>query len=87
MAVLYTNLLLVKNRFIYFPPLFQLMQADPQKLDFRNDLMPRLPGPGGIGGIGGLGPLGGPLPPTHDLSRPGSLFAAASKFLFHTAVR
>ncbi|XP_072524239.1 autism susceptibility gene 2 protein homolog isoform X3 [Salminus brasiliensis] len=55
----------------------KLMQADPQKLDFRNDLMPRLPGPGGIGGIGGLGPLGGPLPPTHELTRPGSLFAAA----------
>ncbi|XP_062859171.1 autism susceptibility gene 2 protein homolog isoform X2 [Trichomycterus rosablanca] len=56
----------------------KLMQADPQKLDFRNDLMPRLPGPGGMGGIGGLAGLGGPLPPTHDLTRPGSLFAAAS---------
>uniref|UniRef100_A0A8B9JKI3 Fibrosin n=1 Tax=Astyanax mexicanus TaxID=7994 RepID=A0A8B9JKI3_ASTMX len=55
----------------------KLMQADPQKLDFRNDLLPRLPGPGGIGGIGGLGPLGGPLPPTHELSRPGSIFTAA----------
>ncbi|KAL7869173.1 hypothetical protein AOLI_G00131610 [Acnodon oligacanthus] len=55
----------------------KLMQADPQKLDFRNDLLPRLPGPGGIGGIGGLGALGGPLPPTHELARPGSLFAAA----------
>ncbi|XP_051959063.1 autism susceptibility gene 2 protein homolog isoform X1 [Xyrauchen texanus] len=52
----------------------KLMQADPQKLDFRNDLLPRLPGPG-IGGLGGLGPLG-PLPPTHDLTRPGSLFVA-----------
>lgn len=51
------------------------MHADPQKLDFRDDLLPRLPGPG-IGGLGGLGPLGGPLGPTHDLTRPG-LFAAA----------
>lgn len=51
----------------------KLMHADPQKLDFRNDLLPRLPGPG-IGGLGGLGPLGGPLAPTPDLSRPGSLF-------------
>uniref|UniRef100_A0A8C2E554 Fibrosin n=1 Tax=Cyprinus carpio TaxID=7962 RepID=A0A8C2E554_CYPCA len=51
----------------------KLMHADPQKLDFRNDLLPRLPGPG-IGGLGGLGPLGGPLPPTPDLTRPGSLF-------------
>ncbi|XP_051530193.1 autism susceptibility gene 2 protein-like isoform X5 [Myxocyprinus asiaticus] len=54
----------------------KLMQADPQKLDFRNDLLTRLPGPG-IGGLGGLGQLGGPLAPTHDLTRPGSLFAAA----------
>lgn len=60
---------------------FQLMQADPQKLELRNDLLPRLPGPGGIGGIGSLGALGGPLPPTHDLTRPGSLFAAASMCL------
>ncbi|XP_052427152.1 autism susceptibility gene 2 protein isoform X4 [Carassius gibelio] len=51
----------------------KLMHADPQKLDFRNDLLPRLPGPG-IGGLGGLGPLGGPLAPTPDLTRPGSLF-------------
>ncbi|XP_059388334.1 autism susceptibility gene 2 protein-like isoform X6 [Carassius carassius] len=51
----------------------KLLHADPQKLDFRNDLLPRLPGPG-IGGIGGLGPLGGPLAPTPDLTRPGSLF-------------
>ncbi len=42
------------------------MHADPQKLDFRNDLLPRLPGPGGLGG---LGPLGGSLAPT-----PNSLF-------------
>uniref|UniRef100_A0A671KFY4 Helicase SRCAP-like n=1 Tax=Sinocyclocheilus anshuiensis TaxID=1608454 RepID=A0A671KFY4_9TELE len=51
----------------------KLMHADPQKLDFRNDLLPRLPGPG-IGRLGGLGPLGGPLAPTPDLTRPGSLF-------------
>lgn len=57
------------------------MHADPQKLDFRNDLLPRLPGPG-IGGLGGLGPLGGPLPPTPDLTRPGSLFAAAGGLYF-----
>uniref|UniRef100_A0A8C2DH65 Fibrosin n=1 Tax=Cyprinus carpio TaxID=7962 RepID=A0A8C2DH65_CYPCA len=56
----------------------KLMHADPQKLDFRNDLLPRLPGPG-IGGLGGLGPLGGPLAPTPDLTRPGSLFAATKK--------
>ncbi|XP_039520780.1 autism susceptibility gene 2 protein homolog isoform X1 [Pimephales promelas] len=54
----------------------KLMHADPQKLDFRNDPLPRLPGPG-IGGLGGLGPLGGPLTPNHDLTRPGSLFANA----------
>ncbi|XP_052427156.1 autism susceptibility gene 2 protein isoform X7 [Carassius gibelio] len=56
-----------------FAPPPKLMHADPQKLDFRNDLLPRLPGPG-IGGLGGLGPLGGPLAPTPDLTRPGSLF-------------
>ncbi|XP_059388333.1 autism susceptibility gene 2 protein-like isoform X5 [Carassius carassius] len=56
-----------------FAPPPKLLHADPQKLDFRNDLLPRLPGPG-IGGIGGLGPLGGPLAPTPDLTRPGSLF-------------
>lgn len=49
------------------------MHADPQKLDFRNDLLPRLPGPG-IGGLGGLGPLGGHLAPTSDLTRQGGLF-------------
>lgn len=58
------------------------MQADPQKLELRTDLPPRLPGPGGIGGIGSLGALGGPLPPTHDLTRPGSLFAAASMCIY-----
>ncbi|XP_041938429.1 autism susceptibility gene 2 protein isoform X3 [Alosa sapidissima] len=54
----------------------KLMQADPHKLDFRNDLLTRLPGSGGMSGLGGLGVLGGPLPPTHDLTRPGGLFAA-----------
>ncbi|XP_043109423.1 autism susceptibility gene 2 protein homolog isoform X3 [Puntigrus tetrazona] len=56
-----------------FAPPPKFMHADPQKLDFRNDLLPRLPGPG-IGGLGGLGQLGGPLAPTPDLTRPGSLF-------------
>ncbi|XP_050980187.1 autism susceptibility gene 2 protein isoform X3 [Labeo rohita] len=55
----------------------KLMHADPQKLDFRNDLLPRLPGPG----IGGLGPLGGPLAPAPDLTRPGGLFAAADPYV------
>ncbi|TRY55147.1 hypothetical protein DNTS_032642 [Danionella cerebrum] len=54
----------------------KLMHPDSQKLDLRNELLPRLPGPG-IGGLGGLGSLGGPLNPAHDLSRPGNLFAAA----------
>uniref|UniRef100_A0A667WU79 Fibrosin n=1 Tax=Myripristis murdjan TaxID=586833 RepID=A0A667WU79_9TELE len=51
----------------------KLMQADPHKLDFRSDLLARLPG---AGGLGPLGPLGGALPPTHDLTRPASLFSA-----------
>ncbi|XP_019130558.1 autism susceptibility gene 2 protein homolog isoform X3 [Larimichthys crocea] len=45
------------------------MQADPHKLDFRSDLLARLPG---AGGLGPLGPIGGALPPTHDLTRPPS---------------
>lgn len=49
------------------------MQADPHKLDFRSDLLARLPG---AGGLGPLGPMGGALPPTHDLTRPPSLFSA-----------
>uniref|UniRef100_A0A674CVX2 Fibrosin n=1 Tax=Salmo trutta TaxID=8032 RepID=A0A674CVX2_SALTR len=49
----------------------KLMQADPHKLDFRNELLARLPG------AGGLGPLGGGLPSAHDLNRPASLFTAA----------
>lgn len=52
----------------------QLMQADPHKLDFRSELLARLPG---AGGLGPLGPIGGALPPTHDLTRPPSLFSAA----------
>ena len=52
----------------------QLMQADPHKLDFRSDLMARFPG--GAGGLGQLGPMGGAMPPTHDLTRPPSLFSA-----------
>ncbi|GLD60029.1 autism susceptibility gene 2 protein-like protein [Lates japonicus] len=51
----------------------KLMQADPHKLDFRSDLLARLPG---AGGLGPLGPMGGALPPTHDLTRPPSLFSA-----------
>ncbi|XP_068161454.1 autism susceptibility gene 2 protein homolog isoform X3 [Antennarius striatus] len=51
----------------------KLMQADPHKLDFRSDLLARLPG---SGGFGPLGSMGGALGPAHDLSRPPSLFAA-----------
>ncbi|KAG7280644.1 hypothetical protein CRUP_023263, partial [Coryphaenoides rupestris] len=51
----------------------KLMQADPHKLDFRNELLARLPG---AGGMGPLGPMGGGLPPSHDLTRPASLFTA-----------
>lgn len=49
------------------------MQVDPHKLDFRTDLLARLPG---AGGLGPLGPIGGAMPPTHDLTRPPSLFSA-----------
>lgn len=52
----------------------KLMQADPHKLDFRSDLLARLPG---AGGLGPMGPMGGAMPPTHDLTRPPSLFSAA----------
>ncbi|XP_041671337.1 autism susceptibility gene 2 protein homolog isoform X2 [Cheilinus undulatus] len=51
----------------------KLMQADPHKLDFRSDLLARFPG---AGGLGPLGSIGGALPPTHDLTRPPSLFSA-----------
>ncbi|XP_061666237.1 autism susceptibility gene 2 protein isoform X2 [Syngnathoides biaculeatus] len=51
----------------------KLMQADPHKLDFRSDLLARLPG---AGGLGPMGPIGGALPPSHDLTRPPSLFSA-----------
>uniref|UniRef100_A0A3B4ZKI3 Fibrosin n=1 Tax=Stegastes partitus TaxID=144197 RepID=A0A3B4ZKI3_9TELE len=50
----------------------KLMQADPNKLDFRSDLLARFPG---AGGLGQLGPMGAALPPTHDLTRPPSLFS------------
>lgn len=53
------------------------MQTDPHKLDFRSDLLARLPGPGGLGP---LGPIGGALPPTHDLTRPPTLFSATGYF-------
>uniref|UniRef100_H3CXJ8 Fibrosin n=1 Tax=Tetraodon nigroviridis TaxID=99883 RepID=H3CXJ8_TETNG len=52
----------------------QLMQAEPHKLDFRSDPLARLPG---TGGLGPLGTIGGGLPPTHELTRPPSLFPAA----------
>uniref|UniRef100_A0A672Y7L8 Fibrosin n=1 Tax=Sphaeramia orbicularis TaxID=375764 RepID=A0A672Y7L8_9TELE len=55
----------------------RLMQADPHKLDFRSDLLARLPG---AGGLGPLGPIGGALPPTHDLTRPPSLFSATDPY-------
>lgn len=58
--------------------LLQLMQADPHKLDFRSELLARLPG---AGGLGPLGPIGGALPPTHDLTRPPSLFSATGAWL------
>lgn len=54
------------------------MQADPHKLDFRSDLLARLPG---AGGLGPLGPMGGAMPPTHDLTRPPSLFSATGACL------
>ncbi|XP_063749424.1 autism susceptibility gene 2 protein homolog isoform X3 [Eleginops maclovinus] len=52
----------------------KLMHVEPHKLDFRSDLLARLPG---AGGMGPLGPMGGAMPPTHDLTRPPSLFSAA----------
>uniref|UniRef100_A0A671WM51 Fibrosin n=1 Tax=Sparus aurata TaxID=8175 RepID=A0A671WM51_SPAAU len=55
----------------------KLMQADPHKLDFRSELLARLPG---AGGLGPLGPMGGALPPTHDLTRPPSLFSATDPY-------
>lgn len=55
-----------------------MMQADPHKLDFRSDLLARLPG---AGGLGPLGPMGGALPPTHDLTRPPGLFSATGAYL------
>lgn len=55
------------------PVSLQLMQAEPHKLDFRSDPLARLPG---AGGLGPLGTIGGGLPPTHELTRPPSLFPA-----------
>lgn len=54
------------------------MHTDPHKLDFRSDLLARLPG---AGGLGPLGPIGGAMPPTHDLTRPPSLFSATGACL------
>lgn len=64
--------------FTVLPFSLQLMHADPHKLDFRSDLLARLPG---AGGLGPLGPIGGALPPTHDLTRPPSLFSATGACL------
>ena len=55
------------------------MQADPHKLDFRNELLACMPG---AGGLGPLGPMGGGLPPSHDLTRPASLFTVAGVCVF-----
>lgn len=43
------------------------MQGDSHKLDFRNDLLPCLPGPYGA------------LPPGQELSHPASLFTATGE--------
>ncbi len=53
------------------------MQADPHKLDFRSEMLARLPG---AGGLGSLGPIGA-LAPNHDLTRPPSLFSATGAYL------
>lgn len=63
---------------VYMPCLLQLMHADPHKLDFRSDPLARLPG---AGGLGPMGPMGGAMPPTHDLTRPPSLFSASGACL------
>ncbi|KAJ8384163.1 hypothetical protein AAFF_G00208650 [Aldrovandia affinis] len=55
----------------------KLMQVDPHKLDFRNNLLARLPGAGGLGGLGGIGAQGSGLPSAHELARPASLFTAS----------
>uniref|UniRef100_A0A665W0Z6 Fibrosin n=1 Tax=Echeneis naucrates TaxID=173247 RepID=A0A665W0Z6_ECHNA len=55
----------------------KLMQADPHKLDFRGELLVRLPG---AGGLGPLGPIGGTLPHPHDPTRPPSLFSATDPY-------
>lgn len=50
------------------------MQADPHKLDFRSDPLARFPGPVGLGQLGAL-------PPTHDLTRPPTLFQPAGEHI------
>ncbi|KAJ8364853.1 hypothetical protein SKAU_G00136840 [Synaphobranchus kaupii] len=55
----------------------KLLQVDPHKLDFRNNLLSRLPGAGGLGGLGGIGAQGSGLPSAHELARPASLFTAS----------
>ncbi|KAJ8284540.1 hypothetical protein COCON_G00033900 [Conger conger] len=54
----------------------KLLQVDPHKLDFRNNLLSRLPGAGGLGGLGGIGAQGSGLPSAHELARPASLFTS-----------
>lgn len=63
--------------------ILQLMQADPHKLDFRSELLARLPG---AGGLGPLGPIGGAVPPTHDLTRPPSLFSTTGALTTYLAL-
>ncbi|XP_064177544.1 autism susceptibility gene 2 protein homolog isoform X2 [Anguilla rostrata] len=55
----------------------KLLQVDPHKLDFRNNLLSRLPGAGGFGGLRGIGAQGSGLPSAHELARPASLFTAS----------
>ncbi|KAG7492998.1 hypothetical protein MATL_G00021220 [Megalops atlanticus] len=55
----------------------KLMQVDPHKLDFHNNLMARIPGAGGPSGLGGLGPLGRVLSSAHELARPATLFTTS----------
>ncbi|XP_061444386.1 probable fibrosin-1 isoform X4 [Rhineura floridana] len=50
-----------------FRPTLRLMQGDPHKLDFRNDLLTGLPGTGAFGS----------LPHSQELARPATLFTAS----------
>ncbi|KAJ8264631.1 hypothetical protein GJAV_G00151480 [Gymnothorax javanicus] len=55
----------------------KLLQVDPHKLDFRNNVLSRHPGAGGLGGLGGLSAQGSGLPSAHELARPAGLFTAS----------